>query len=191
MNSNQYNMKKHCLVCALELLPWQQDSPWVYSSSTVVWIKQCGESTQLQNKYVGIGQLPGHASWAVCVTCSLWHWHVSLPRLTQCDSVEIIISGPHYRALTSLPCPARSGGPHWDWEGGQEIEGKGGKGREDYGKMDEFEKMGVRIGIRPQLLRQEGINICQSNVGRWHFKRMRSRRNSAFTVWMATKLFTE
>lgn len=45
------------------------------------------------------------------VTCSLWHWHVSLPRLTQCDSVEIIISGPHYRALTPLPRPARSGGP--------------------------------------------------------------------------------
>lgn len=93
-----------------------------------------------------LGRLPGHASWAPRVTCSPWHWHVSLPQLTQCDSVEIIISGPYYRALTPLPRPARSGGPLRDWEGrnerDQEIERrwcvKKKKGREENDEVDEW-----------------------------------------------------
>lgn len=76
------------------------------------------ENIHLQNKRVSIGRLPGATlPEPPRVTCSLWHWHVSLPRLTQCDSVEIIISGPYYRALTPLPRPDCSGGPPREREG--------------------------------------------------------------------------
>lgn len=81
-------------------------------------------------------------------------------KLTQCDSVEIIISGPHYRALTPLPRPRPLRWVHSRAEGEtrtlrEGAEKEGGEGREGWKRERQFSSSNKLLG--------ESINMWQSD----------------------------